>query len=413
MDRVDATDQQMLESLIIKAKQSDFVYLQSLGRISYRRFRIIIAEFGAEHELSFQDNEISRAIAQRKRSAALPALYSSEVMDSPEPSPEDLVTAYCQIADLHVSQGNYSTAFKLLAESKDKFIGIRRAALQWVVCLEKILYHKCFERDEFSNIDALETQLRGSCQDDEPMHTDFDYHRALYLEKIDRSDEILIHFDLANRAKAMIENIMPVILAEHSLYMQSIAHFIYAQCMIARITLDIKAQQKQSISWGDVLVPLKIAQKGFTRLESVSQLLNVIQLKSYIYNATGDIAKRDFEAREFRNLYGMQKANRRKQPDWDIPYYARYIQIQKEQLSPSKQDSGGWRGDTPESELEDSSLSTDTDTIRTIPMDTSIASTSAVNTSMASTNVAMTSAITMDTDDVSEDVAFEEYLNFP
>ncbi|CAG8520674.1 11146_t:CDS:10 [Acaulospora morrowiae] len=500
IDRVDATDQQMLESLIIKAKQSDFVYLQSLGELGKAQhqtqqgasptdvfeslLRSSVLNMNCRFKtMRFQGLLLSASVWQIYGSAALPALHSSEVMDSPEPSPEDLVTAYCQIADLHVLQGNYSNALKLLADSKEKFIGIRRAALQWVVCLEKILYQRCFERDEFSNVDALEMQLRGSCQDEELMHADFDFHRALYLEKIGRSDEatdvfhdlihkfsrlgsqnqmlvanyllkiaeilidaenptsalpyvlsslciserfhyqssyfmaiirlaqILIHFDLVNRAKVMIENIMPVILAEHSLYMQSIAHFIYAQCMIACITQDVKAHQKQSIPWENVLTQLEIAQRGFTKLESVSQLLNVVQLKSYIYNAMGNIVQRDFEAKEFRSLHDIQEANKRKQPDWNIPYYARYIQVQKEQLSPSKQDTESWRGGTPESE--ESSPSTDTDTIQTIPMDTTMASASVADTSMVGANTTMASAVTMDTDDISEDIAFEEYLNFP
>ncbi|CAG8480190.1 20735_t:CDS:10 [Racocetra persica] len=341
----------MLDSLISKAKQSNFIYLQSLGELGNSQRQIQQGASPTEvfesllrssilnmncpfKTMRFQGQLLNASVWQIYGNVALSALYSSEVIDHSDTSPEDLVTAYCQMADLHVSYGNYEQALKLLEESKEKFLGIRRAALQWVVCLEKVLYQKCFARDERASIEALEVQLRGSCQDDEVLQDDFNYNRALYLARIDRPDEamdllheliqkssrlgsqnqmlvanyylklaeirietedptsalpyvlsalciserfhhqscyfmakirlaqILLHFNLATRAKIMIENIMPVILAEHTLRMQSVGHFIYAQCLLGCITRDIRAQREQSIPWDDVLIPLRRAQAG-------------------------------------------------------------------------------------------------------------------------------------------------------
>ncbi|RIB12495.1 anaphase-promoting complex subunit 5-domain-containing protein [Gigaspora rosea] len=399
--RVDATDQQMLDSLISKAKQSNFIYLQSLGELGNSQRQIQQGASPTEvfesllrssilnmncpfKTMRFQGQLLNASVWQIYGNVALSALNSSEVIGHSDTSPEDLVTAYCQIADLHVSYGNYEQALKLLEESKEKFLGIRRAALQWVVCLEKVLYQRCFARDERASIEALEVQLRGSCQDDEVLQDDFNYNRALYLARIDRPDEamdllheliqkssrlgsqnqmlvanhylklaeirietedptsalpyvlsslciserfhhqscyfmakirlaqILLHFNLAARAKTMIENIMPVILAEHTLRMQSVGYFIYAQCLLGCITLDIKAQREQSILWNDVLIPLRRAQTGFQRLESISELIDVVQVIVYVYNASGDLVQRDSAASYFKKLYLKQQENQRK-----------------------------------------------------------------------------------------------------
>ncbi|CAG8485492.1 16817_t:CDS:2, partial [Racocetra fulgida] len=230
---VDATDQQMLDSLISKAKQSNFIYLQSLGELGNSQRQI------------------------------------QQVIDHSDTSPEDLVTAYCQMADLHVSYGNYEQALKLLEESKEKFLGIRRAALQWVVCLEKVLYQKCFARDERASIEALEVQLRGSCQDDEVLQDDFNYNRALYLARIDRPDEAmdLLHELIQKSSRLGSQNQMLVAnyylkLAEIRIETEdptsALPYVLSALCISERF--HHQTQREQSIPWDDVLIPLRRAQ---------------------------------------------------------------------------------------------------------------------------------------------------------
>jgi len=78
------------------------------------------------------------------------------------------------------------------------------------------------------------------------------------------------------------------------------------------------------------LCALDASQTGFKRLESISELLNVLQLMSYVYNTKGDIIMRDKCAEEFKTLMILQEKNRRKQPDWNITYYSRRIQLDQQ-----------------------------------------------------------------------------------
>lgn len=79
-----------------------------------------------------------------------------------------------------------------------------------------------------------------------------------------------------------------------------------------------------------MLYALDASRIGFKHLESISELLNVLQLMSYIYNIKGDIIMRNRCAEEFRILVMLQEKNKRKQPDWNMTYYSRYIQLNQQ-----------------------------------------------------------------------------------
>lgn len=79
-----------------------------------------------------------------------------------------------------------------------------------------------------------------------------------------------------------------------------------------------------------MLYALDASRIGFKDLESISELLNVLQLMSYIYNIKGDIIMRNRCAEEFRILVMLQEKNKRKQPDWNMTYYSRYIQLNQQ-----------------------------------------------------------------------------------
>ncbi|CAI2177474.1 15619_t:CDS:10 [Funneliformis geosporum] len=409
-----ASEQQMLESLISKTKHSNFMYLQALGELGKSQRQIQQGSPPTEvfesllrssvlkmnypfKTMQFQGHLLNAGIWQTYGSETLANLFTHGVINNPDPSPEDRVVAICQLADNHISHGNYMNAFEILAKSKAHFDGIRRAMSQWVFCFEKLMYQKSLNRDENFNIGAIEHQIRACCQDNDLFRADFEFNRALYLAKTDRPDEgedvlhklieqscridnqnqmlvanyllkiaeirieakdstsalpyvlsslclserfhyqssyflaiirlaqILLNFELAGRAKSMIEQIMPMILAEHSLHLQSIAQYIYAQCLIACINQDFQANRKQTINWQDILGALDASRIGFTYLESISELLNVLQLMSYVYNVKGDFIMRNKRAEEFKNLILLQEKNNKKQPDWNLTYYSRCI----------------------------------------------------------------------------------------
>ncbi|SRR6266540_2734947 len=85
------------------------------------------------------------------------------------------------------------------------------------------------------------------------------------------------------------------------------------------------ANRKQSINWQDVLGALDASRIGFKCLESISELLNVLQLMSYVYNVKGNIIMRNKCAEEFKTLILLQEKSKKKQPDWNIAYYSRCI----------------------------------------------------------------------------------------
>ncbi|CAG8797772.1 13891_t:CDS:1, partial [Cetraspora pellucida] len=61
----------------------------------------------------------------------------------------------------------------------------------------------------------------------------------------------------------------------------------------------------------------------FQRLESISELIDVVQVIVYVYNASGDLVQRDNAANQFKNLYLKQQENQRKQPGLDIIYISK------------------------------------------------------------------------------------------
>ncbi|CAH1766650.1 14022_t:CDS:10, partial [Entrophospora sp. SA101] len=399
IDNVGPTEQQLLDSLILKAKKTNYIYSHVLGELGSAQRQVQLGSSPAEvfdslfksHVLNsncqtktmrYQEKLLNSNIWSVYGSSILSFLYSHCVKEGKNPNTEDLLTSICQLADQHASNGNYSEAIKLLSKRKGDFLRVRKLSILWNLCLEKVLYQKSFERQEIANIKALKTQIRAICHNDEHFHVDFEFNHAAYLAKIDRTNEavnllwnltensskigstnqmlssnyllkiakiqieaenpipalpcvlkslclserfhyqrsfflailrlaqILIHFNLPNKAKTMIENIMHLILADHTLYLQSLGNFIYAQSMIACISQNMNANGEQSISWDEVLLPLEDAKIGFKHLESISELLKVLQLLSYIYNIKGDLISRDKVAEEFKKLYLLNETNK-------------------------------------------------------------------------------------------------------
>nr|CAG8535623.1 436_t:CDS:10 [Entrophospora candida] len=396
IDNVGPTEQQLLDSLILKAKKTNYIYSHVLGELGSAQRQVQLGSSPAEVFDSLFKSHVLNSNCQTKTmryqekllnsniwsSSILSFLYSHCVKEGKNPNTEDLLTSICQLADQHASNGNYSEAIKLLSKRKGDFLRVRKLSILWNLCLEKVLYQKSFERQEIANIKALKTQIRAICHNDEHFRVDFEFNHAAYLAKIDRTNEavnllwnltensskigstnqmlssnyllkiaeiqieaenpisalpcvlkslclserfhyqrsfflailrlaqILIHFNLPNKAKTMIENIMHLILADHTLYLQSLGNFIYAQSMIACISQNMNANGEQSISWDEVLLPLEDAKIGFKHLESISELLKVLQLLSYIYNIKGDLVSRDKVAEEFKKLYLLNESNK-------------------------------------------------------------------------------------------------------
>ncbi|CAJ0758112.1 6524_t:CDS:10 [Entrophospora sp. SA101] len=363
IDNVGPTEQQLLDSLILKAKKTNYIYSHVLGELGSAQRQVQLGSSPAEVFDSLFKSHVLNSNCQTKTMRYQEKLLNSNIWSGKNPNTEDLLTSICQLADQHASNGNYSEAIKLLSKRKGDFLRVRKLSILWNLCLEKVLYQKSFERQEIANIKALKTQIRAICHNDEHFHVDFEFNHAAYLAKIDRTNEfqdwfyksnvvlelpvkncqnsnsieaenpipalpcvlkslclserfhyqrsfflailrlaqILIHFNLPNKAKTMIENIMHLILADHTLYLQSLGNFIYAQSMIACISQNMNANGEQSISWDEVLLPLEDAKIGFKHLESISELLKVLQLLSYIYNIKGDLISRDKVAEEFKN----------------------------------------------------------------------------------------------------------------
>ncbi|CAG8518400.1 4483_t:CDS:10 [Ambispora gerdemannii] len=419
--RIGASEQQMLESLITNAKESNSFCLQSLGelgkaqrilqqgesptlvyesllRSSALNMKAIKGSKNSSKSMYGQEKLLNASVYETYGFSTLSTLYTSQVINNPKGNLEDTVIAYCQLADRHISHGNYDEAIKLLSESKEKFLEIRTSASLWAACMGKVLHQRSTERGEWANIEVNEAQFGAICQDDEVLYSDFKYHCALALSKLNREDEavdilygliddssrshspnqmlvtiyalklaeirmksddptsalpfvlsslclserfnyqssyllanirlaqILLHFNLARRSKSIIEKILPMVLAEHSLYLQSVAQFAYAQSLIACLTEDKKANREPSIAYQDMLAPLDRALIGFRKLESISEILHILQLQAYIYNLLDWTDYRNKTAKEYRHLLTTQlETNQRKQPDWEMYYYVRDV----------------------------------------------------------------------------------------
>ncbi|CAG8551168.1 3404_t:CDS:10 [Paraglomus occultum] len=423
--RLGATEQQMLDSMIDKAKEANFSSLQSLGELGkaakklqqaiikhcfirdYNRCQLstdylswitlgVWDIYGDYNSMfSLEDSTCKRgANSNLIGNNGLSTLYSSQIITQKRPNPEDSVIAYCQIAEHHMLNGNYTEAIRLFMDSINIFIDIRRAASQWISSLGRIKYTKSLESCEFYNIEALEIQLRAACQYDPIVAADFEYQRASHLSKSNREGmavellhslieqssrlrstnqmnvanyllklaeirmtsthqtsalpyvlsslclserfhyrssylmaiirlaEILLSFNLATRSIGMIEKIMPELLAEHSLRLQSVGQLVYAECIIASITEDQRAVGRTPTnSLNDTIPFLDAALTGFSRLFSIAEALKVLQLQAYVYNAIGSLSSRNEAASAYLNLLNRLEYNESRHPDHDSYYY--------------------------------------------------------------------------------------------
>lgn len=137
------------------------------------------------------------------------------------------------------------------------------------------------------------------------------YHfHSLYIHSSARVAQVLLHFNMYHKSLQIMDSILPEVLAHENLWLQSLCLLIEAKCLMSEISNNIFNEDnnevildsKKKIKLFDILSLLERALNGFKKLESLSEIQEVLYLQAMIFNELGFKQERDQRAKEFYNI---------------------------------------------------------------------------------------------------------------
>ncbi|KAI1316090.1 Anaphase-promoting complex subunit 5 [Mortierella claussenii] len=148
----------------------------------------------------------------------------------------------------------------------------------------------------------------------------------LLLVKL-RLSEVLLHLDSIQQATSLVDGLMNMVLNQGDAFVQSLAYFQRAKCLLARInkmpiseTLETIRQQKLK----QVMDHLNRALEGFQRIESLKDITQVQYFQVRVCHQMGQVDEIQKQLHLFRSSSQKLSSVRNKhEPSWYSYYYAR------------------------------------------------------------------------------------------
>lgn len=155
-----------------------------------------------------------------------------------------------------------------------------------------------------SPIDALPTILRCLALS-EQLHSDPDYLMSLI-----RLAEVMFDFNLWRQALDMMEEIMPHVMVQGKLHLQSSAHLVYGMCLIAWASKGLREHDGQEetdarekeMYYASALSSFDQALSGFTKLGMRIFVQRVLYIQARTYHDLGMKRERNAAAKEHKKV---------------------------------------------------------------------------------------------------------------
>jgi len=146
------------------------------------------------------------------------------------------------------------------------------------------------------------------------------YHcHNLYMYSSARIAQILIEFNMYNKALDIMDSILPEVLTHEDLWLQSLCLLIEAKCLMSKLLnglyigdADVEKKDRKKAQLFDILSVLEKALGGFKKLESYDEIKEIVYLQALIFNEIDMIPERDQKAKEFHNIEKIIINNRNK-----------------------------------------------------------------------------------------------------
>ncbi|KAF9360066.1 Anaphase-promoting complex subunit 5 [Mortierella sp. AD094] len=164
-----------------------------------------------------------------------------------------------------------------------------------------------------------------------------------------RLSEVLLYLDSVKQASDLVEGLMSMVLSQGDVYVQSLAYFQRAKCLLARVDkaepLQATDDTRQS-QLKHVIENLERALEGFQRIESLKEIAQVLYFRVRVFHMLG-------QADDIENALHLFKASSLKlssgknsrEPSWFSYYYTRdsfegILGIKDEKNNPESTDVG-------------------------------------------------------------------------
>lgn len=143
------------------------------------------------------------------------------------------------------------------------------------------------------------------------------YHfHNLYIYTAARIAQLLLDINMYDKSLEIMDSILPAVLTNEDLWIQSLCLLIEVKCLMARLSenfsiLGVEDENKKKSELLDMLSVLERSYNGFKRMEGYVYIQEVAYLQSLIYNELGNIQERDKKAKEFHQMEKLILSNRR------------------------------------------------------------------------------------------------------
>ncbi|KAF9403737.1 Anaphase-promoting complex subunit 5 [Mortierella sp. AD011] len=164
-----------------------------------------------------------------------------------------------------------------------------------------------------------------------------------------RLSEVLLYLDSVKQANDLVDGLMSMVLSQGDVYVQSLAYFQRAKCLLARVD---KAEPLQAADdtrrnqLKHVIEHLERALEGFQRIESLKEVAQVLYFRVRVFHMLG-------QADDIENALHLFKASSIKlssgknsrEPSWFSYYYTRdsfegILKIKDEKSNPESSGTG-------------------------------------------------------------------------
>ncbi|KAF9090392.1 anaphase promoting complex subunit 5 [Mortierella sp. GBA35] len=150
------------------------------------------------------------------------------------------------------------------------------------------------------------------------------YQRPLLLLVKLRLTEVLLYLDSVQQARDLIDSIMAMALNQGDLFVQALAYFQNAKCLLAHVHRIKSSSSDRRRGLCDVIELLKHALDGYRRIDSMKDVAQVLYFQTRVYRELGQDEDVEKSLAAFKTTsLKITAAQNERAPSWFSYYYTR------------------------------------------------------------------------------------------